>query len=190
MKCIVGIVVLGDCLFYQPWTHALIPGWLNPGATNELGPCRWRRGPTGKAGVGVSRTDWPMSDPRGGEVGGGWAGRPRRLDKEAAAAGGDWLRSWAERPGKGRRKEAGAGRAAARRWQLSRWCQSESDSSRGWQRPREQDAGPGRADAAAVCNAAGLGLGIFRSVSAPSDWRPGATAPPACIPGQGLGSSS
>lgn len=53
----------------------------------------------------------------------------------------------------------------------------ESDSSRGWQPPREQDAGLGRADAATLCAAAGLGLGVVGSVSTPSDWRPGATAP-------------
>ena len=120
----------GNCspgwLFVQPWTHTLIPGWLNPGATNYLGPCRWGRGPTGKAGVRISRNDWPILDPRGGAI--RWV-RPRRLGEERTTAGGDWLHARAGRPGKGRRKETRAGRAAARRRRRLSWW---------WQRRKRQ----------------------------------------------------
>lgn len=115
---------------------------------------------------------------------GDWAQSPRRRAGIGSALGQGGLgRGGGRRPEQEEQRRGGGGS----------WVgggRGESDSSRGWQRPREQDAGPSWADAAALCGAAGLGLGVLGSVSAPSDWRPGATAPPASIPGQGRGGSS
>lgn len=146
------------------------------------------RGPTGKAGVGAWYNDWPMNDP--GAEQWGRAGRPWWLDQTPATAGGDWLRPGSGRPGKGRRKETRAGRAAAKRRRWLRGGRGEGDSSRGWHRPREQDAGPDRADAAALCGAAELGLGVLGSVSAPSGWRPRASAPQPLPPAGAMGTQT
>lgn len=163
---------------------------VEPRIYQLAGAMSWRRGPTGKAGVGLSQNDWSMYDPGGGAI--RWAGRLRRLGTEPEAAGGDWLHTRAGRPGKGRRKETRAGRAAARRrrW-LSRW----------WQRRKRQLQGV----AAAARAGCGSELG-WRCCSVRCCWarprrlrvsiRPlGLEAgshrpPPASIPGQGRGGSS
>ena len=83
------------------------------------------------------------------------------------------------------RKPSGQAAAAAEEEAELVVAEAEETAPGGGSGPWEQDAGLGRADAAALGSAAGLGLGVLGSVSAPLGLEAGSHRPPLRPPSRG-----
>lgn len=119
-----------------------------------------------------------------------WAGRAATIGRGVSGGGRVLAARWGREVWEGvegedqSRKRSGEAEVAAAEAELV-VAEAEETASGGGRGPWEQDAGPGRADAAALGSAAGLGLGVLGSVSAPLGLEAGSHRPPLRPPSRG-----